>query len=1099
MRNEKCSPGRLVEAFLVGCSILVGIQQFELVLVKVPGEVVMLYHYYIGMVVFTLWLAQATNTFNRHVISFCIIGQVLSILALFAASSMSRSMRLLRIVIVMISANLNTVLMIQVSAAYSGNPVSLVALLCGTYLSLKLPYLCRAWEHFSSAGALGFMGRQSATHVLLAVKCVAVVTAIAARYISGEPCYIRTSIWNTYKNYVNVWKAAEQGNPLKTMIYDLRKDEDMWICFGNLAALVAMVVAMPPHLALRQLPIASHYLDDLNGYERWSEGLGVFTGATMPLAYSNRDMLPLLIFTAFLLNIACVMLSAYFTTISFLSLSWVTKACVLSSFVTGYAMSFSAGKMVFLFFLRTCKGPDVAKRCCDELLDTGCLCSHDVTYYDCERRVKPFKCGDKEVKEEPTTHILWAAKQCLPTATQCFTLKCKCNKTPNTCKNCCKKDTPEKCCTTELLKPKQVKQNKSKCEEEEEKEAAKVCNATTPQPSSAPAPAAQTSTPSQPSSSDATCDTQSEEWCPKCFCKNTMGRDCGSPCCGCFCTTKEKTETTNCCSCVQWIATRQAQHYLLRDTSTSTCGDCDLTILLKGVPLGRRGELCCVSTFECMPRVLGWQQWNPKSDRVFIGYIDSDCAVCSLVEIRPKNFAKEYNLTISNSFPHHFNIESMSFGGCCHDTFLMKVQCAKRDKYPHIYNRDYAFKQYLISHLYFTSASVMDEECEKTGTCGKSQEPSESQECKDTSKKSIDWDVFDNYTKCCFSVATRVFTYYRYVTENKGKDVCVSVVTNKSNEARGHATCKGKCETGCCVKVHVTDEHEARLEDNAYRYRVSTRFWMIVLFFQLMCMMIQMLYKRPGVNAPYKFAVDIVKLQQSVLSEGWDDDIRLLVNNTDLAQLNSEVYGLAKMLSLLTPFIDKGSRSFEGWVKDTVKNGFPEYVDVTKEAQFDLACLELARKALRVCLRDKMPGFELYLFQWEKKWKKEFRYYNGLLINLMHKSAHKSRVAQAAIYDSQRTNDEIDMYQEVRVRNWNELIEELGLSKEICEHEEHVKRMMSESDGNVTMTVQERLDRIWAPRLKHIALWKEKRLCIFDWSGFLESYRIIRGLYKYHE
>ncbi|CDR94074.1 hypothetical protein, conserved [Babesia bigemina] len=679
----------------------------------------------------------------------------------------------------------------------------------------------------------------------------------------------------------------------------------------------------------------------------------------------------------------------------------------------------------------------------------------------------------------------------------------------------------------------------------------------------------------------------------KCFCKNLLENDCATGCLGCVCVTEkeyeyeeeiEEAKRKAACKklkCVEWITTQQAQHYVLRNAQSSTCDDCDLTLLLEAVPVGNRSEMCCLSTVEEPPFTCCWQEWNPDMDRLYIGYLDADCPLCSIVEVRTMDFAKEYSQNLNESFCHHFNIRSMEFGSCCHSTLYLKMLCDKRDKYPHLHRRRYEFKHYPISYLYFTTAAVMNEEVEKlkskrgqsstassallsstaaasTGSSGAPGAPSGvggaaagsagqisssgstpspgpaavpgggnggsggAQASQNTGQNvtqpaggaspvaskptdncdengnlvlspSTEFLVDQKYKTCCFGVATRLFAYYRYVTEMNGCNYCV---TDKCDESRQpvHCDCKGgKCSIGCCVKVQFTDEISTQNIANKYRYISIVCFFALCFVMQLILTYIYHSFTSPSSAVYCDFGVHM----QSITKGGWKGAIR-----AQLADPQSEVFtlqhhdtekGMAKLVQPLELFIPGNVDSFATWVKAQVASVFPEFARVYDLKMYYTACTALCMYTMRKCFEVVEPLIRLHLQRWERRWEKEFACYKESLVGALEKSAHMSRLAQVMRYEmgSFMYNAVPDLPDGA----WTALIDEIKLYQWITEHEQRIQKKRRSGDYDSQLTIRQILNKVWRKRLRLIRRLEEQRRAVFHWQGLTDSYEMLKRFY----
>ncbi|GBE60740.1 efflux ABC permease, putative [Babesia ovata] len=677
----------------------------------------------------------------------------------------------------------------------------------------------------------------------------------------------------------------------------------------------------------------------------------------------------------------------------------------------------------------------------------------------------------------------------------------------------------------------------------------------------------------------------------KCFCKNVVGMDCTETCKDCSCAKKEKEKkektkkrkekekegkeegagkeknVVNKMRCIEWITTNNAQHYLLRNAQSSTCDDCDLTLWLEGVPVGNRGDMCCVSVVNEPPFTCCWQKWNPDADRLYIGYMDANCPLCSIVEVRQMDFAKEFSHHLKESFPHHFNIRNIKFGSCCHSTFYLKLSCDKRDKYPHLHRRKYNFKDHPISYIYFTTAAVMDEELEKlaekreqaktasaaasTGSSGVSSssgvsgkgapsgplgaggkgtlggggqaaaaaaapvpqkpgqsptQPSDSapQPAPDPAKTcddngnlvlspSTEFLVDQKYKKCCFGVATRIFTYYRYVTEMLGCRYCVKEKCDESNRPI-HCDCTGgKCSIGCCVKVPFTDEISTQKAANEYRYLLMVGFWVLCLFIHYILMHLFRFYTSPSSVVYCDFGVRL----ESITTGGWKDTI-----TEQLADPNSEVYsvkyydteeGMESIVNAMELFIPGKTDTFAKWVKAQVATVLPEYVQVTDMSKFYTACVAMCLNAIAQCFEIVTPIIRRHLQRWEMRWEKEYACYKESLVSAIGKSAHMSRLAQVMRYemDSFMYNAVPDLPDSV----WATLVNEIKMYQWIAEHEQKLLRKRRSGDYDSQLTIKQVFDRVWRKRMRLIEKLVEEGRVVFHWDGLISSYKALQKYY----
>ncbi|GIX63708.1 efflux ABC permease, putative [Babesia caballi] len=1094
MKHEKCKLSHLLAAFLVGVCLLLGFEQFKMIERKQMDNVDALYTIYLVISLMTIVISLAAGSFSPLMLSLCLIGHVLGAHICYFLGGFMKEVLLLHASLVAITASMGAILLLQACAAYSGNPATAVAFVCGTILSFKLPDICAAVESFVEGLRFGIVLKFSHTEMLLQVKCVTLITALAVRYALGQPCDIRKRhVWKKYKDSVNPLNLFAQGNPMRKMLDDFKAESELWYNLVILAVLITFATLITPDMALVQLPIGPSWLEDVKSWQNWALGLGMLTGVFMPFPHSQGYMLPAVSAVAIILNYICAHVFFTFSTIPSIKPSAVTILCTITCFIDGYALSYGVGLVVAIFFLRKCRNFRIGKMCCEDIYQTGCMCTQEADYFGCGPTGGTIgdTTSDNEAAASPvgTNHIIWVVQDPSTQVTsKCKTVKCTCTANGGTnaghgCRVCARKQNV--CVTKDLLKS--------------------TFTDNTGASGAAGASAAHQG--------------NSGQWTAKCFCHKNMGRNCGTFCKNCGCTNGAKTNgQAN--RCVDWIATEQAQHYVLKNVSSSTCNACDLTLLLEGVPFGSKGEPCCIPQLKKAPDAAGWKKWCPKTDRVYIGYLDAACAACSLVEIRKYDFANEYSQKLTHVFPNNFNINRIGFGSCCHASFFLLLQCKKRDKYPHVYCTDYPYKDHPISYIYFTSAAVLEDEVTKlnpstgAGSPGAGGTPSAQPQpqptppapspaataptSSDASGTTASLGV-DDYKKCCFGIATKVFTYYRYVSENEGESRCVPSAA-KSGTPTKHCECTGgKCSSGCCVKVSITDEFTSNIDTKERRLRVAALFWIMFVLFIMLERFVGHIYTRTNMGAPYNFTMNLNKLQQTVAGDGWDAVVKEAVSDTKSTVYHVDNYGsdagLDNVLSSLKLCLPD-TAALKLWIKANVETHFPEYAEDKAGVMFHAACVSLGLQAVETCIKDKMPGFQEYESMWEKRWTKEYDNYQASLFGVVQKYVHMSLVAQALAYDLRPTKSGLEAYQKVREHCWGNMMEELKLFKKVEKHERHLEKLQQTPTKEAPQTFEERLQLVWQTRIKHLVRWAEQGRCLYDWEGFITSYNQLQQFYE---
>ncbi|EDO06579.1 putative integral membrane protein [Babesia bovis T2Bo] len=694
IKGRRCNLGRLVEAMLVGSTLLIGLDQFELLAISRPHEVGLLYTYYLGTVIMTLCLALSKGAYIRQCVIESLFCHVFATVVLYGSMYLPDGYLVVRILVTMATANLGTVLGLQLLATYSSNVTLFLALLASFYLGFRLPNMCRALD-ISTLGMYGMFLKETPAQPLLYAKIIACVTVVAIRYNAG---FIKgkllDNLWLNYRVYL---KVNTLSNPFRRLYRDIRKNTLMWSCLANLAGLTLLLVTLPPHMILHQSPLSTSWISWLETYELWSQFIGLGVGIFLPLPIRNLTWITVILFATFLLYIIHVLVFAYFNRYLWITMDYVTPSCVILSFIAGYTLSFVARRMAAMFFVRTClkHGDSGTKPCCNSLNQGKCFCIEQVGYHKCEPR---GGAGNQSLNPPGTNHVIWLTRDESSCVTKCVPLRCRCDKanpTPdcNTCKN--HEKTKLKCKTQE----KEATKHKDCCCNIDKllsgKRPPRECDK--PNCITGGITVIQTSTPRiepKPPMSNVY----------QCRC-NPNGE--GALTALCERCTKYTAKDRR---CYEWIASTQSQHYMLKDAHASTCSDCDLTLILRATPIGYRGNVNCLPMPSEIKLSRGWASWNTDTDRVYLGYIDSKCPACSLVEVRPRCFIKENIMTMNSTYPNHFTIEDTYMGSCCHDGLMLKIVCRKRDMYPNLHCRLYPNKRYTVKYVYFTSAAVMKEE-----------------------------------------------------------------------------------------------------------------------------------------------------------------------------------------------------------------------------------------------------------------------------------------------------------------------------------------------------------------------------------------------------
>ncbi|GFE54917.1 hypothetical protein BaOVIS_023210 [Babesia ovis] len=1111
IKVRRCSLQRLLEAFFIGCSLLIGLEQFEMLMVHRPTEVPVHYTYYFSVALCTCVVAIAINFYSHKLTSLSLGGHVLFTLLIYVVSFTPDDMAFYRMFVVLIASNQLTLLLLQIVANYSSNSAPFLAFVCGSFISYKMPYMCKAFELQGNRPLLAFSNKHPSTYVLLQIKVICCLAALLLRYMQGESCGVdRTPLLDSFNRFQNSWNLVPMKDRLKTFWREIWANRNMWVCLCNLAALLALMFGLPPHISLKQLPMSTEWMEEIKSWEGWGEGIGIFMGAMMPLPDRTISCLTGMLFTTFVFHFICAMMASLFSSTSWITINVVVVVCVATCFVTAYTLSFYIGEMIHMFFIRTCKNNGIYSTplCCDSLRRSTCYCKEKVMHYDCEPRLASTK-----PPQDPTNHVLWIIRKISNGYEPgCITMKCKCKaecvKKKCGYKGCCKNSpcppgSPKECCHAKLLEPKEKPKvcTSSPC--------TKGANGKTTPPCTPAAP-----TPSSSSSSSSHSSRKNVCLCKQPECKPENAKD---PCSACECSPK------NChkMNCAEWVATTKSQHYYIKNAYASTCEDCDLTLLLKGTPIGTKGDVCCLPYPKNIYGTTGWARYNPETDRVYLGYLDAECPICSLVEIRPRCFAKEYNMTIDQGYPNHFVIENLSLGSCCHDGLMVKVQCTQRDRYPNMNRRQYRNKHCQVSFVYFTSAGIMKEEkTEGSGGAGGGG-GSGGSNCATASTGAAaapgasggkeplkDLSPLEDYNKCCFGIATRVFAYYNEVRNfTHGRSCLDSVGDDKAKEKLKCCCCdtdptKDACKYGCCVRVDITDDIQEQINGDVRRFRVTSKFGIIFIVFFAFFMLVNMMYTRPGMKEKYNMAMDINKLKRAVTRERWNREVEVLLYTATSESVEAMEPPVSERMDLarnrLSIFLRNKVEEFEDWVRTLVTKTFTQYTKEEGDARLEAACLAVMEDAIRQGIKNFTDGYEKYLLRWEGIWIKEYQYYNNCVVDILRRHAYNSRMAQSAIYAANHTQSEIDDLHKVRLESWNEVNEEVAFSQMLRKHQSEVEALRAKPRPE-PLTLAVILSAIWDGRMPYLIRWTDQKRCLYNWSGFINTYQMYKEMLKYQE
>ncbi|KAK1939839.1 hypothetical protein X943_003858 [Babesia divergens] len=1098
MRQPKCSLSRLVEAFVVGSMFLMDYKEFELLLAVdrvVTGRLYLLYQ----VMIFSCFLiGLAMNGYRSHYLSCCLLLRVACCIGSVLRMSITRFIWL-RILEVMMTAAVTGFNLMLAGCDYSNNPASAVAMLYGAFCSaffLKVLSSCvRTYSPYLPESLI-------VPRIVLMIEIAKICTSTLALVIrlSNDGKWMQNFIKDMRDDF-EAFKKLDillytWLSPGKYLVRVWNGHSVMCETLANIAVMIAIMITAKPSTILMQLPISPFWLAEIMKLEMWAFYAGLLTGGFVPLPDAKRFFIRLVIFTAFFLHVFSTGVFLYFTRTPWIKPWFVNAICASICWLYGYAIPCTLSRVITVFFMRSCWNTTPTDRCCQAIIDGDCFCKTRTDYHSCESGVEPIKAADAEEKEKPKTpcntpaatnngngastattttpastqpqsssscveakndepppcksfnHIIWAHHPELPTKRgTCTPLKCLCKDTGNAnkgCLICCVKHTSGKCqCPCECpTKDKKVQKD------------------------------------------------------IKCFCADHLNLDCSASCKPCEC--KSKSSTCDQLQCYELITGRCTQHYILGSTHVASCGSCDLTIILEGTPIGSPGEVCCLPAGRPYPRPSNWKRYNPATDRVYIGYIDSGCSVCSLVEIRTMDHSVDHCGKDICESDNIFNITNFAFGACCHSYFNLRVDCRMINTFPYLSPGKSPYKTLDLAYVCFTTAGVSKAECEamkKKPQC----------QCDAANKKTdgaCSGTLSDKKSPCCFGVARKVVTYRRCPNSSEKAGLCIENKA-KADTSEKYCLCNNqdKCAKGCCVKVPVTDDASTQKLRDSHRLTVVARFWIFLFLFFLVFQGLTATYGRNGVNKSFRFPLDVKRLWTTVNLSNWSNTVL-----DSLADSNSEVLkvkgydteeGFKDALSLLSLCIPDKLDEFEEMVTTAVTTHFPGAKELEDHKQYYSLCVSLSLFARNACFEARMDALRRYFLQWEGRWQKELGHYNEMLESVISGHMHVYNVAKSFGSAITATNLDKQAVSQIGIKNWRSILDELKQAKAVNEQEILLQNIKEAASPDYIPTVRDRLEIVWQRRVEPIMHWMRMKRCLYNWSSFLHSYNTLQ--HYYHE
>lgn len=580
--------GEITEAFILGCSCLIGIEQFNMTLLHMSMGASIQYGIFLGSiaVVFLYMLFSSRNSeFYRN--GYHTVYATLCLI-LYAIVKWDLSLGKLTFLLSGFLGIVMGILVVHSSCYYSRHKSVLLGFCIGLFSARLLPSIC--WYAVKSDDK-GFSTHLRDIAVMVAlIRFLSCLTSLFLKMYLGN-----FEIWDDVVDDKLFGELMGASNLLKKskrdgdgMFFDTSApgqtiDDIYSLIRPNLGPLFSLLLSIlvflgySPIFCTSQFKYAPHLMSSLSKSEMISHIVGSCFGLIFPPSKSDSTFVCAVIFILHFISAALMFLFH-----KFFCIYGLFFIVILPAFLLGYIFSYSLGLIIDVSLRQNCSSDNPQKMCCGDDVCEQCFCKTEGIYYDCRKVSLGVKCP--EAKECCENIIIWFGAE--------FGNGIKC-----TCKssgNCCSCESECKSCT-----------------------------------------------------SDCNCKTK----CLKCICCDCCAKvGCGpgtGECGSCSCAKASGTcEKCLCCKNISIAST--SHHFLLSSAQTNTCNDCQLTVRLEATCVC----LCCINgkSSKCSHSIAK-EDKSKATKNLYFGSLSEKCPICSIRKVtRPDTFVYGDESTVSNEF-----------------------------------------------------------------------------------------------------------------------------------------------------------------------------------------------------------------------------------------------------------------------------------------------------------------------------------------------------------------------------------------------------------------------------------------------------------------
>ncbi|AFZ79546.1 hypothetical protein BEWA_023950 [Theileria equi strain WA] len=675
--------GEITEAFILGCSCLIGIEQFNMTLLHMSMGASIQYGIFLGSiaVVFLYMLFSSRNSeFYRN--GYHTVYATLCLI-LYAIVKWDLSLGKLTFLLSGFLGIVMGILVVHSSCYYSRHKSVLLGFCIGLFSARLLPSIC--WYAVKSDDK-GFSTHLRDIAVMVAlIRFLSCLTSLFLKMYLGN-----FEIWDDVVDDKLFGELMGASNLLKKskrdgdgMFFDTSApgqtiDDIYSLIRPNLGPLFSLLLSIlvflgySPIFCTSQFKYAPHLMSSLSKSEMISHIVGSCFGLIFPPSKSDSTFVCAVIFILHFISAALMFLFH-----KFFCIYGLFFIVILPAFLLGYIFSYSLGLIIDVSLRQNCSSDDPQKMCCGDDVCEQCFCKTEGIYYDCRKVCsKPPECS-KDV-------IIWFDSgtggkiECT-----CWKGCCKCFCCNDCC--CCHKHTQQpqcgcKCCQqgSQCCKVGTCKNGTCSCRCKE------VC---------------------KNNEEKCTCCSSGgcKDKCLKCVCCDRCAKlGCGNSSGSggtCNCPTVQKENCNKCLCCKNISLVSGSQHFLLTSAQTSTCNDCQLTVRLEA----KLACLCCINGVCSKHNSATTNESGfPVKGNVYFGSLSANCPVCSIRKVeRPETFVYGDGSAVSNEF----DIKDIICSWCCHADLIVDLFCVLRNTYFRVSAVNYPTKYFDIYGLFFTYSS----------------------------------------------------------------------------------------------------------------------------------------------------------------------------------------------------------------------------------------------------------------------------------------------------------------------------------------------------------------------------------------------------------